>query len=243
MKHVLFAFLIVVVTIASAQPRREINKSVELKSNGRLVLDTYKGSVKITTWDKPIVEIKAVIEPDPDIFGNDDAKLELTNVRISSSDGEVRIKSDYDKLTKGDWDWFKLGETNAGNLPLIHYTIIMPKTASLRIKDYKSNSSVRDLASELDFNTYKGDAEIVALDGSVELETYKGNVKLSFAKLGDASKFDTYKGSITINIPKETAFNIETDFEKHVEFDSEFDIAYKSKSTKRHDYDFRGTDL
>ncbi|MEK7748572.1 MAG: hypothetical protein AAB269_00780, partial [Bacteroidota bacterium] len=63
----------------------------------------------------------------------------------------------------------------------------MPKTAELRIKDYKSKTSISDLRADVEINTYKGEVEITNLTGSVDLETYKGEVDVRFSKLAKGS--------------------------------------------------------
>jgi len=57
-------FLSVFFTAAISQASREINKTFPLKANGHLVIDTYKGTITVTTHDKPQVEVYVKIESD-----------------------------------------------------------------------------------------------------------------------------------------------------------------------------------
>ena len=224
-----------------AQEIREISKTVPLNSDGRLTIDTYKGSITITTWDKKEVEIYAKIEPDEQLWSDDEEEdVKNTEIRISGSTSEVRVKSDYDGLRRhrgGFWGMF--GENNI-SMPFVHYTIKMPRTAQLHIKDYKSKTKISDLRADVELNTYKGEVEISNLEGSVDLETYKGEVDVVFSKLAGGSRFETYKGDIRISLPKKTGFELDSDFGRRTDFTSDFDVQTRYHDRKRREADYFG---
>ena len=43
---------------------KEFKRTVPMEANGRFTLDTYKGSIRITAWDQPQVDIQARIVAD-----------------------------------------------------------------------------------------------------------------------------------------------------------------------------------
>ena len=221
-------FLVFVVSLSYSQESREVKKTIGLAKDGKVFIDTYKGSITIETWDKPQVDVVARIEPDG---WDGDAKeiVERTVIDIDSSAGEVSIKSNYNRL-KGHRSWF-FGwfDDNNVTLPLIRYTISMPKTARLSVQDYKSESHIRNVHSSIDFNTYKGNVFIAGLEGSLDIETYKGNVDVDWVKLEKDSRFKTYKGDMKITLPKDAAFELDTDFGRRTDFTSDFDAVYHSK--------------
>jgi hypothetical protein len=230
-----------IATVSHAQDSREISKILPLKANGEVIIDTYKGSITVTTWDKPQIEIRARIEAD-DNFDTKYAaeKVRDTDVRIDATESRVRIKSDYDDVREHHhdfWSWFGDG---SGSLPLVHYTICMPATANLSIKDYKSRSSLKNLSSNLDFNTYKGEVEIVDLRGSLKLETYKGEARVHFNTMKDRSHFETYKGTITVELPKTASFDLDTDFGHRVDFVTDFDVDLPSHGRRHRNLEFHG---
>lgn len=233
---------VAVLTLSSiAQETREISKTMPLNSGGRLSIDTYKGSITITSWDKNEVEVYAKIEPDVQAWsGDDEEDVRDTEVRITGSTNEVRIKTDYDKLRRHrDGFWGMFGESS-GSLPFIHYTIKMPRTAQLRVKDYKSKTKISDLHSDLELNTYKGEVEISNLEGSIDLETYKGEVDVVFSKLARGSRFETYKGDVRISLPKKTGFELDSDFGRRTDFMSDFDVQTRYRDRRRRDADYYG---
>ncbi len=246
MKCKVFFFLVTAVTsiiasFAFAQDSREISKTLPLKVDGEVAIDTYKGSITITTWDKPQVEIRARIEADDEFDTKYSAeKVRDTDVRIDATDSRVRIKTDYDNINEhhhGFWSWF---EDGSGSLPLVHYTISMPATATLNIKDYKSTSTVKNLRANMDFNTYKGEVEITDLEGSLKLETYKGEVRVNFNKMKDRSRFETYKGKITIELPKKSGFDLDADLGYRSDFSADFDVDLQSHGRHHSDSEFHG---
>jgi hypothetical protein len=226
-----FAFTLVGI----AQDSREVRKSGEFIRNGRLSIDTYKGSIKVMTWEKPEIEIVARIEADGR-DGHSREKVEDTEIRIDLSSHAARIKTNYDKVRdrhRGFLGMF-VGE-DSDNLPFVHYTVKVPKTTNLEIKDYKSRTEVNDLESDVNLETYKGEVHVGRLSGSLILETYKGEVKVNFARLGGRSRFETYKGSIDITLPRGKGFELEANIGRHASFNSDFPLGDDRRQDRRRD--------
>ena len=230
MKHAYVWLMLMALAVSSvvAQDAREVKKTVEISKDGEVFIDTYKGTINIETWDKPQVDIVARIEPDG-WSRRDKEAVDKTDIDIDASSSKVRIKSDYDRIKSHDSWLFNWFDDNNATLPLVHYTISMPRTARLTVKDYKSESHIGNLRSAIDFNTYKGSVSITGLEGSIDLETYKGKVDVDVVKLTGDSRFETYKGDIKIGLSRDAAFNIDTDFGRRADFFSDFDAVYHSK--------------
>lgn len=212
-----------------SQETREIRKTVEMNPEGRLSIDTYKGSITIGTWDKPEVSIVAVIEADGR-GKREEEKVHDTEIRIRSTSDGVEIKSDYDDLEHHGFSFFGLFHDESGSLPFVHYTISVPSTAQLKIKDYKSDTKITNLNSSIKLETYKGTVKVNAFEGSLDLETYKGDVAIDYSKYSDASRFETYKGKINLTIPRDAGFWLDAEIGHRADFDSDFEINIKRKS-------------
>jgi hypothetical protein len=237
-------FLSIFISTAISQSSREIIKSFPLSMDGHLVLDTYKGSITVTTHDKPQVEINVKIESD-DSDARDAARdVEDTEIDLYSSPKEVTIHTNYKKVERNNhfdfFDWLSDPRSTSNSLPLVHYTIKMPRTAELRVKDYKSDSHIEGLTSYLTFNTYKGTVDIAHLSGGIDLETYKGDVRASLASLKSDSYFKSYKGTIAVSVPKRNGFELRTDFEKRVQFSTDFDVETHDRDRKHRRFDYTG---
>ena len=218
---------------AQASDIKEVHKTLALDKDGRVSIHTYKGSVAVTTWDRPEVQIDARIEPDGD-DRYDREKVQWTEVRISGGGSSVHIVSDYDDVRRhehhglfGIFDW------DSGSLPFVRYTIQMPATASLAIEDHKSDIKVSDLKADLKLNTYKGTARVTNLDGAVRAETYKGELRVEFARYTRASRFETYKGEIELRMPKDSRFDLDADSGRRGDVETDFAILSRAGRSNR----------
>jgi Putative adhesin len=190
---------------------KTFNKTLSLDANGRFTLDTYKGSIHVTAWDQAQVEVQARIEEDPGWHAMPVSDVEI---RMDGGGGSVHVKTDY----RHSFGWFN----DSGNLPFVHYTIKVPRKASLQIKDYKSDSDVAGVEGEVEFETYKGVARLEGLRSGLQLKTYKGDVRAAFAAFTASTHVDTYRGTIDLSMPKASAFELHADLERHATLDCDF---------------------
>ena len=210
------------------------------------ILTRTKAALPSQRTDKPQVEISVKIESDDGDPQDATRDVEDTQIDIHSSSSELKLHTNYNKVERNNnynfWDWLANPHETSNNLPLVHYTIKMPRTAALKIKDYKSESHIDGLSSNLEINTYKGTMEVFGFTGGADVETYKGDVRISFLKLTGDCHFETYKGTIVVDVPKRAGFDVRTDFEKRVNFSSSFDMERHEHGKKHHYYyDYSGT--
>ena len=213
-----FGLIAVAAGILTAADSKDIHRSFPLDSRGHVTIDTYKGSIHVSTWDRNEVDVAVRIEEDGDVFAQ---SLKGADVRFDASPSDVRIKSE------NQWSFFLVD----GVAPLYHYTIRMPRTASLRIKDYKSDSEVSDLAGDFEVDTYKGSVQLRNHAGGLTVNTYKGEIRAEFAAVTARSRIETYKGNIDLRIPRESRFDLYTDLGRRADLDSDFssrDRVYRS---------------
>jgi hypothetical protein len=213
------AVLIAAASLLSAADFKDFKKTVPLDANGRFTLDTFKGSIHISAWDQPQASIEARIEVDPGWFYE---PVDDVEIRVDASPGSVRVKTDY----RHHFSFFV-----EGNNPNVRYTIRVPRTVSLSIKDYKSDTDITGVQGDVEFNTFKGTARLDGLQRGLQAETYKGEIRASFVKFGAHSHIETYKGWIELSLPRSSAFEIHAQVSRRVSFDSDF--ARTVNSTRR----------
>ena len=246
MKRTLILVLssVLFLTIATGQEAREVHKTLPLAKGGLVSIDTYKGSITVSPWDRNEVDVSVKIEPDENWFdGSAEASEEDvrdTEIRIEGKSDEVRIKTDYAKLRHHRGGFWGMFDENSTNLPLVHYTVKVPRNANLKVKDYKSKTRISDLQSDVSFYTYKGDVNVAGLTGSINLETYKGEVRIDFAKLAGDSRIETYKGEIDLSLPKTAGFSLDSDLGSKADFDSDFGFVRETRGKRRQSYEFHG---
>lgn len=217
----------------AASREKEVSRTLPLDRDGVVSIDTYKGSVKISTTDSAEVVLRARIEADGDCDDRDE-RVAQTEIEVEASRSRLLIRSDYDGLKGRRWSFHFFGFGACEVLPLVHYTLTIPKTARLEIKDYKSRIDIKNHAADLELNTYKGSVHIDGQAGGVDLETYKGDVRVDMASVGKSNRFETYKGEIEISVPKSAAFTVDADLSRRGRLDADFDLVHQTHR-RRHD--------
>ena len=234
----ILTFVLALVSGAIAQETREVNKSGSFEPNGRLYVDTYKGSIDILPWDKSEIQIHAVIEADgSDRYSRE--QVEDTEVRIDLSSTSAHVKTDYDRAKRRHHGFLGLFDGSSYALPFVHYTIKVPRTTRVVIKDYKSKTTIDDLQADVELDTYKGEVGIGRLSGALDLKTYKGEVKVEFADLKGRSRVETYKGEIEMSLPKEKGFDLDANIGRHAQLISDFERVRDREYSRHRGYDMR----
>src|SRR5947207_2846247 len=131
--------LILSSTILAADSR-DVNKTVPLNPTGSVTIENHKGSIRVSTWDRPEVDIQARIQFEAGAKF-DRRRLDDTQILIDSSANSASVRTRYPDWQCCNWD----GETN----PVVRYTIRVPRTARLAIRDHRSDTEVSDLAGAL----------------------------------------------------------------------------------------------
>jgi hypothetical protein len=226
-----FAVSALVALPAAAVPARNISKTLPLAEGGQVTVDTYKGTVRVTAWDRAEVAVEARIAPDDSSCGSErDQKrwMDATRVVIEPSGGGVRIASDYDDV---DPVWHFFG--GCTSRPFVHYRISLPRAAALKIHDYKSDTDVKDFGGHLTLVTYKGSAALAGLSGSLDVETYKGEVRAGFERLSGDVHAETYKGDVVLTFPSKAGFELRSNAGRRGQFTSDFEGTRSERASRR----------
>src|SRR5262245_52109193 len=110
-----------------AADTRDVRRTVALDPRGEVVINNHKGSIHVTTWDRSEVDIQATIAAESGAFV-DQRRFDRTEIVIDASLNLVRVQTKYP-----DSQSFWTDGTN----PEIRYTIRMPRTAHLSIRDHR----------------------------------------------------------------------------------------------------------
>ncbi len=203
----IFAVLLLLSSSASAQDRtRTLSKVFELNADATVEVITYKGLVSVVAWDEPqvAVEIEFVAEDLDGII-----MLPHMDVEIRSDEKGLRMETDYRKALRELQRLFQ--NAGAQRLPLVNYTVKMPRTATLKVDDHMSTIRVTDLQSVMDIFTYKGVIELNNVGGSLKIDTFSGKARIALHNLTRDSSFDTHEGSIAIRLPRDAGFDLNVD--------------------------------
>jgi hypothetical protein len=138
---------------------KDVPRTALLNRTGTVNIETFKGSIRIGTWDRPKIDIQARIEADG-ASSLDRRRFERTQVSIDASADYFLIRTRYPDGSCCDW--------RTGNKPYVSYTIRMPRSVSLCIRDRRSDTEINGLVGPLDFDTHGGSAAIEFASFSAE---------------------------------------------------------------------------
>lgn len=226
-----FIFILLIASTAFALSDRVVHKTAALDPHGRLSIDTHNGSVTVTTWNRPEVDVQARIEAAWGVTADD---LRDTEIRVSGSGSSVSVNTDYTHVE--GWGLFNFGSRT---LPPVHYTISMPATASLNVSTHNASARVRGLRNDVEVDTHNGAVDIGDLDGAAQVETHNGTVQLAFARFSKSARITTHNGSIEVHMPQSAAFRIDAEGH-HLSFDSDFAATTKGLESDRFTGDVNG---
>jgi putative adhesin len=198
---------------AGAYADKKVHKTAQLSPNGSVSIDTHNGTVVVTTWNQPTVDVSARIEAGD--WGSED-DVNATQINVTGSGNDVSIESDYTAVGT-HLNWWGISR----NLPLVHYAISVPATARLNVTDHNSSVRVTGLRNDLRVSSHNGAVEIVDLDGAANIETHNGDIRAAYSHFSRNSSFETHNGAIEIKLPSEAKLRVNANGH-HMDVDSDF---------------------
>jgi len=192
-------------------PARTVRDTVILAADGEVTINNHEGSITVTTWDRDQVRYEAEIMPT-----DEDPNAEKVTIQSRGTNDRFRLattheEGDDESVVSGfDGDGFQWGGID---IPAVHYTTTMPRTAALALDDHESTISVTGLAARLQIDTHESPITIekqrgeVVIDshesripvtdqeGDVTLNTHEGRMKLH--RVVGRLEVDTHEGDLT----------------------------------------------
>ncbi len=244
--------------IASSNPEpfqnKEFRKTIDLQSGGDFRLETDKGSVHLTSWDKNSVEIYARIEP-PDNESDDYQRRAVDAARIDVSGGgkSLTVRSNFEDIPYKDGVLGSMSRSRS--LPHIHYEIHAPRNLNMVVRIDRSKLDVQgfrgrvnleadrtpvtasDIEGEFRLNIDRGKANLSNLRGGLDINADRTDGKIDGATINSDSKIDLDRGEIDLHLTGAQGLSVKTDFSKRTHFNSDFAIATTSPNKSN----FEGT--
>lgn len=132
-----------------ARPVREVHKTVALELDGRVYIQSSRGSIRVTAWERNEVEVEARIEP-RNILGSQRACVVETDVRVDAWPRSVRITPEYAFVERRVPRLVAALFGECTEQPLVHYRIKVPRMVELLIVSGESRISVEGLAGRVE---------------------------------------------------------------------------------------------
>ena len=188
-------------SLLAAADSKTVDKTLPLPLTGSVSLESHNGSIQVSTWDRPQIEIHARIEMNSGFQDMEASRrrYEGTRVDIDTSGNSVVIKSKFP-----EWNNF------SGSNPEIHYTINAPRTANWTIRDHNSRIEVRELHAALSIFTHNSRIIVTGLAGAFKLDTHNSDAKVAFSSLTAPSQVDMHNGDVELLLPSSSRFDLQT---------------------------------
>ena len=77
--------------------------------------------------------------------------------------------------------------------------------------------------------------EVEDLDGALRYDTYKGTGHIVFSRLAESSYVETYKGDVTLVLPRNAGFDLDADLGRRGTLRSDFDVDHRRRHRRRDD--------
>ena len=242
--------LLVGVWVASTLPltaqSKLFERTVNLPSGGVLRLDSDKGSVRLTSWDRNQVEVHARIEAESS-WDSDYARriVDATTVEvITSFSNEVSIRGNFDNVPMRDWIF-----GNGRSTPNIHYEIRAPRRVDLRLDIDRSNSVINGFEGRIDLEADRsvvdatdltgamrvtidrgGDSSFRNIRGSLNIVADRTNLRMDLTRLDASSSIEIDRGDIDMSMSRGQGFDLDTSLTKRASFDSSLPVQMRGFS-------------
>lgn len=180
-KLLLFSLALVFMSSVPADESRsekskKINKTFEIGASDVISVNNSFGQVHVTTWDEATMEVEVEVTVESRYDNRLEDMLEDITIDFRERGDGVYMHSNTDINTRNNEEFE------------INYTIKLPRTNPLEVKNTYGDIYLDDRSGEVDIDLSYGDLKAGNL-------TKGGELKLSFGK-GDVKSFD--KGSIEL---------------------------------------------
>lgn len=173
--RVLLAVGLGVLSAAAAEAQeRTFRQTMEFQAGSRLALETDRGSVRLTSWDRPSAEIVARIEP-PSGVDDDYAReaVDGTAIEVRGNRRSARVRTDYRGVPR------RGGLFGNRRLPRVHYEIRVPRELDLDLEVDRAATTLEGFEGRLLLDLDRSDLELRDVGGAVTLQFDRGRFRAS----------------------------------------------------------------
>lgn len=164
-------------------------ETVALSAGGAVDVKCHNGSIKVSTWDRDEVEIRAKKKATAGSVAAAEERLREISVRVDKTGERVSISAVIPK-------W------KGGGSGSVQFDLKIPRGARLEADTHNGSIEVRELGGEARLDTHNGSVKAYGVQGDLEIETHNGSITAE--DVGGAIRAHTNNGSITAEMGAET---------------------------------------
>lgn len=184
-------------TAANARETTTITRRLPLAADGSVALSNVNGSIEITGWDQPEVDLVAEVSaPTAD-------DLARIHVDIGAQPARVSIETRHERKGLVSRNSIR-GE--------VHYKLRIPAGATLRkVEGVNSSVTLADLRGPVCVATVNGEVRATGLAADAKLSTVNGGITAAYAAAPAPRRIslETVNGSCTVSLPAEAGARLE----------------------------------
>ncbi|GHE86791.1 DUF4097 family beta strand repeat-containing protein [Thalassotalea profundi] len=167
----------------------QISKSFDVGNSPRLTLQNINGGVKISAWDKKVIEVNATVTADTQ------EEREMVSVIIEQTGRRVEIESKY-KKSRG----YK------GNSAEVEYKIMVPSfTVLSSIELVNGSLEIKEVQGEIKAELVNGSFKATGVGADVNISSVNGSVSVAYQDdIEELSQIEieTVNGAVKLYLPK-----------------------------------------
>jgi hypothetical protein len=228
---------------------RQFTQIVDLQQSGTLRVEGNKGSMQISSWDRPQVEIRARIELPEDVPADyAQQTVDATGIDVTANSGSVSVRSNYDRVPtrSGVGDW------GSKTVPAVHYEIRAPRRIDLRVDSDRGPAAIRGFEGTLDIVIDRGElnlqdaagdvrlsidrgeqSRLTNVGGSLTIEADRTDLRIEAAALERNSRIEIGRGDVELRIAADQRLTVRTDVSRRGNFSSDVPIQWMSEDRRR----------
>lgn len=181
-------------SFASHNVEVRFHRSLAAAGAAQVNVTNVAGSIAVTAWDRPDVDVSAVI------YGADKNSVARTHVVATRNGSVIAVKTQYDNN-----DSF-FGNRNGGE---VDYVIRVPKRLSVSVTNVSGPTTLNGLAGNVDATEVSGrlDASLGQLAGArnVHMSAISGRITVRIKRNSDARvNASTISGAVDLFFPSDT---------------------------------------
>jgi hypothetical protein len=215
---------------------RPFSRTLPVSATGRVALENVNGRIHIQAWDRPEVQISAVIRARAGSRARAEHQLDRVSIDVQPDGDGVRIQT----RTPDQHGGITFG---IGTSISVEYTVQVPRQAVLDIqvtnggielagtegratlRTTNGGIDVNGTGGELTLRTTNGGLDIVAARGSVDGAVINGGIDASFSELGKGGvQLSTTNGGVDVRLPRGVRATLDVE-NVHGGISSDFDVA------------------